>query len=145
MGYVQQYGNSFSNNFSTLHCFSMMASNTIEKVVSVTVFTAPEVSNCTIQVISSVFQDCPQASSLTVLAKLAECTTSSFEPQSFSASAVPCGQCRIGAVMCSQGATLAAKLWSSSAWYRPPTSSSTQNWVTFPDTAVNSKHNQDSE
>ena len=76
-----------------------MASNTIKKVVSVTVFTAPEVSNCTTQVISSVFQDCPRPSSLTVLAKLAECTTSSFEPQSFSASVVPCGQCRVGAAL----------------------------------------------
>ena len=46
------------------------------------------------------FSDWPQTSSLVVLMKLAVCTTRpSLEPQSFSASAAPCGQSSVRAAL----------------------------------------------
>ena len=66
---------------------------------------------------SSVFQACPQTSSLVVLMKFAVRSRSSLEPQSFSASVAPWGQCCVLASLCSgQNCRMCRGLWTCLTW-----------------------------
>ena len=66
---------------------------------------------------SSVFQACPQTSIFTLLMKLAVCSRSSLEPQSFSASVAPWGQCCVLAPLWSgQNCRMCWGLWTCLSW-----------------------------